>query len=119
LVAILKICGIATGYAKKNMFKRGRSLLDSRLSEVVGNLLKSLGPNDKLTTAVMEMDVLLKAETSIVSAQINKRTFEMKTSLERVEETTSATQAGMDEVREKVTSLLEGKGQEHYFVTYQ
>ena len=42
-----------------------------------GNILKSLGPNDKLVKAVAEMNVLLSAETSIVLAQVNKRTSEI------------------------------------------
>jgi len=36
-----------------------------------GNLLKALGPDDDLTTAVSELNNLLKYETQIIATQIN------------------------------------------------
>lgn len=51
---------------------------------VTGNLLKSLGPNDKLVKAVGDLDILLRAETSIVISQMNRRTFETSETLRQM-----------------------------------
>ena len=72
----------------------------------MGNILKSLGPNDDLTTAVARLDVLLKAETSTVVSLISKRTFELKESIATVLEAGVASNANLNEIKE----LLKGQG---------
>ena len=73
---------------------------------VTGNILKSLGPNDSLVTAVAELTVLLATEQSIIVAQINKRTAQMKESISELKTTSVASCTGIEEVKEKLESLL-------------
>jgi hypothetical protein len=56
---------------------------------VMGNILKSLSPNDKFLNAINDLAALLNAETSVVGAQVNKRTWDIKEGVERLEENMS------------------------------
>lgn len=56
---------------------------------VMGNILKSLSPNDKLLNAINDLAALLNAETSVVGAQVNKRTWDIKEGVDRLEENMS------------------------------
>jgi hypothetical protein len=70
------------------------------------NILKSLGPNDLLVTAVAELNTLLNTERSIVVAQINKRTAQMNESITQLGTTSVASYVGIKDVNEKMDSLL-------------
>jgi len=87
LISILKICGIATEYAKRNSVKKC-ILLDPLSFDdflVLGNTWKSLSENGALKKAVGELNMFLREEDLLVGAQINRRTLETARGVERLE----------------------------------
>lgn len=85
---------------------------------VFGNIIKSLGPNDRLVQAVAELSVLLTSETSIVVAQVNNRTSDMQITLDRTERISSRTydvvvgsHATIARLETGISTLLSSKGE--------
>jgi hypothetical protein len=93
----------------------------------MGNIFRSLGPNDELGGAIDEMDKLLSGTNEIVLAQTNLRTSKMEIvgnqtaekvvklessamaiieGISRVEKAEDTSRLGITEINEKVDKLL-------------
>jgi chaperonin cofactor prefoldin len=88
-----------------------KKYLPTRLIDVVAavNLLKSLGPDDQLVKAVNELNILLNAETSMIVAQVNKRTFDIQNMMKEIsitETQINVRTAEMQECMIKETTLV-------------
>ena len=76
MINMLKICAIATKYAKTSSIKRSVSPNTSDKTDLVAAklFLESLGPNNELSNATTNLDILLNAERSMILAKLNRRT---------------------------------------------
>src|ERR1700744_971444 len=89
---------------------------------VAGNIVKSLGPNNQLASAVTEMDSLLKQETPMISALINNRTYkidectgQMKETIDTMAVGVVASHKGIEVLTQKMDNLvLNTKGQRSF-----